>query len=174
MKRITLTLVCLAAFGVFSTMAQRPEFNEKDMEARRAERIEKQAEKLAKDFGLKDDARKSFMTTYKEYMNEKQAVRPKGSPNKEGDKNEKLSDEAAVRMIEDGFAQQQQRLDIDKKYYAKLKKSLTPQQLLKVFGNQNNRQRGQQRNFNGQQGRPNRSPNGGFGGGQGGGFNDGF
>ncbi len=156
-------LIALAAFTIFSF--QFSTFN--TVKAQRPEMTEQRAEKLAKDFDLKDDAKDKFLTTYKAYQDELRGLqrgrRTMSARNDDADK-KKLTDEEATQRVEEYFArqeemiaQQQKRLDIEKKYYAELKQVLTPQQLTKIF-----RQHNMQRNMPSRQGGPQRQ--GGFGG----------
>lgn len=145
-------------------------------EARRAEAIARQVERLEKDLKLTDDQKAKFKDIYTRYQEELQALR-QNQPRNQADNNDskkELTDEEATAQLAEVFArqeqqlqQQQARLDVQKKYCAELSQILTPQQLLKVFqpqwgrGQQGNNNRG---NFGGGRG--------GFGGG-GGGFGGG-
>lgn len=173
----TLIAMTLMAMTTMTAMAQRP--SREDMQQRRTEMAEKQAERLAKDFDLKDDAKTQFIATYKAYRAELQAAQPERQRPETNDgqevKKKKMTDEEAQKKVDEYFARQEQqianqqkRLEVEKKFYAEFKKTLTPQQLAKVFTAQRQRQGGQQRpgGFGGHGGgRP-----GGFGGpgGQGG------
>lgn len=173
----TLIAMTLMAMTTMTAMAQRP--SREDMQQRRTEMAGKQAERLAKDFELKDDAKTQFIATYKAYRAELQAAQPERQrmENRDGQevKTKKMTDEEAQKKVDEYFARQEQqisnqqkRLEVEKKFYAEFKKMLTPQQLAKVFTAQRQRQGGQQRQggFGGHGGgRP-----GGFGGpgGQGG------
>ena len=178
-KQIALSLLMftLTCFMPTQAAAQRPDGEE--MKGRRAEMIEQLAERLAKDMDLKGDAKSEFIAQYKMYQNELQATQSgrRGMLNPNADREKKkLSDEEAQNLVDEYFsrqeqqiAQQQKRLEVEKKYYAEFKKTLTPQQLAKIFRQrQNMRQGGQgprQGGFGGPQGGPRQ---GGFGGPQGG------
>lgn len=172
-----------------SAVAQRP--SQEDREARRAEMVQKQAERLAKDFSLKGDAKKSFMDTYVAYQQELQSLgqtnRQRPDRNAQAGQNsqkKELSVEEATKQVDEYFSRQEQqvarqlqRLAVEKEYYAKFKETLTPQQLVKIFVQREQRQGGgQQRgNFGPRDGGQNRGPRGGgFGGGPEGGFESGF
>ena len=172
-------LIALAAFTalnltVNSVMAQRP--NGEDAQARRAEMVQRQAERMAKDFELKDDAKDKFIDTYKAYQKELRGDRTRGQrPDAQrGDK--KLTDEEAKKQIEEYFTQQKEqiaqmerRLAVSQKYYEEFQKILTPQQLVKIFRQQPMRDGNMQRGggFGGP--RPGGGQRqGGFGGPQGG------
>ncbi len=160
---------------------QRQRMDEEEMAKRRAEIVEKQAERLAKDMDLKDDAKSQFMATYAEYqealMSARMGNRNEGEENareERGSKKEKeLTDEEATQRIEanlarqeEQIAQSQKALEITRQYYAKFKETLSPQQLYKVFGQQ---QRGNMNRQGGQGGQQGGGPRGGgFGGGFGG------
>ena len=162
--------------------AQRP--SQEDMQARRAQMVEQQAERLAKDLDLKGDQKTSFVDTYKAYQNELMAAvqGQRGQQRQEGQQEKKkLSDEEAQKQLDEYFArqeaqiaQQQKRLEVERKYYAEFKKTLTPQQLVKVFRQRQGGQRqgGGQRpgGFGGPQGGDRPGGFGGNGGGMGGDF----
>ena len=88
-----------------------------------------------------------------------------------------MSDEEITNRIKGAFERQekmieamQKRLDVQKKYYAEFGKTLKPQQLMKIFG----QQRPSQGQRDGQRG-PRDGGRGNFGGGRGGfGGNGGF
>ena len=165
-------MAALGAMISVSVMAQRPDMA--DMQERKAEMIEKKADKLAKDFELQGDSKDKFVATYKAYQNELLSVNKKDRPmekggeqKQEGEKKKKVSDEEATKLVEKYFANQeeqiakmQNRLAIEKKYYEELKSVLTPQQLARVF-----RQPKAGQGHNAPQGRPGGSHEG-FGGGR--------
>ena len=183
-KILVLSLVTMMSL---SAMAQRSQEN---MQARRAEMISTMADRVAKDLNLKDDAKTQFVATYKAYQEELMGTYQIGRNQGQGQRGErqndrKLSDEEAQKQVEQYFERQEQqikqsqaRLEIEKKYLAEFQKTLTPQQLAKVFTQRQQmgmRQGGQGgRNFGGQGGmRPGGGFGGGFGGGGGGGFGGG-
>lgn len=188
MKKIIM-MTALVALASLSAVAQRP--SREEMQQRRAEMVQQQAEKFAKDFALKGDEKDNFVAIYKAFQDELQALQQQerqrggrdGERAGEGKKKD-LTAEQATKQVEDYFARQEQqiarqlqRLAIEKDYYAKFKETLTPQQLAKIFTQRNQRQGGgQQRGGYGPQGDgQNRGPRGGgFSGGPEGGFNDGF
>ncbi|MBR4643901.1 MAG: hypothetical protein IKO73_01905 [Bacteroidaceae bacterium] len=165
---------------VGNVCAQQGQRSEEERAQQRAEMIQRVAERTAKDFDLKGDAKESFMTTYKAYQNEMFQTNQGGMrqrPN-EADEKKELTDEEANAKIQEQFTRQeeqiatmQKRLEIQKKYQAEFAKVLTPQQVLKVLTPQRNGQRGQ---GNGQRGQGDgQRGQGGFGGGRGG-FGGGF
>lgn len=181
MKKIAMAVALMVL--TMNAMAQRQNMTPEEMAARRAEAVARQANQLAKDLNLEGDAKTQFLTTYNEYQSEVFAVQQTERTRTERiEAGKKLTDEQATKQIEENFTRQEQqiarqvlRLQIDKKYYAKFKETLTPQQLLKIFAQRNNQRQGGnfQRNGFGQQGGPNRMQrNEGFGGE--GGFSDGF
>lgn len=168
---------------VGNVCAQQGQRSEEDRAQMRAEMIKRVAERSAKDFDLKGDAKEAFMTTFTAYQTEmfqtnQGGMRQRGQ---EADEKKELSDEEANAKIQEQFTRQeeqiatmQKRLEIQKKYSAEFAKILTPQQVLKVLTPQRNNQRNGQRG----QGDGQRGP-GGFGGGRGGfggpgGFGGGF
>lgn len=169
MKKVFFLL--LLTFSAMVANAQRPQMSREDMEKMRAERVQKQAEKMAKDFELKDDAKANFIALYTEYNNALVAVQMEGRNHQrtQQEPKKKLSDEEAQKQVDEFFARQEQqvaqsqkRLDVMKTYRAEFQKILTPQQMAKVFTQQQQRQ-GQWQGQGGQ--RPN------YGGGQRGGGN---
>lgn len=157
--------------------AQRP--NSDEMQARRAEMVEKQAEKMAKDFELKGDEKDAFVELYKTYQKDLRGEqRGRGDRANAAQRSEKkLTDEEAKKQIEEYFARQeeqiaqmQRRLDVSKKYYESFQKMLTPQQLAQIFRQQPMREGNMQRGGNYGGPRPGGQRPGGFGGPQGGGF----
>ena len=148
-----------------------------------AERIGSTADRMAKDFDLKDDAKKSFVETYTAYQKEMfatnqfqgQRLEQNG---RDGEKKELTKEEAEARIKQNFERQEQQiatmqkRLEVQKKYAEEFGKVLTPQQVLKVL----NPQRGQQggRDQMRRQGNGDNQRRGGFEGGpRGGGFGGG-
>lgn len=175
-----IALVCCAALSA----QERERMSEEERAKAIAERIEKAAERMAKDFDLKEDAKKTFISTYTAYQKEMFATnQAQGQRFEQADRDEekKLTDEEATAKIKENFDRQEQqiatmqkRLDVQKKYSEELAKILTPQQVLKVLtpqrgqGGRGQGQRGQgdgerRGNFEG-------GPRGGFGGGPRGGF----
>ena len=179
----TIFVAALALVSCTALSAQE-RVNEEERAKAVAERIEKSAERLAKDFDLKDDAQKTFVGIYTDYQKEMFATnQPMNQrleqPNRDEEKKE-MSDEEAMSKIKENFSRQEQqiatmqkRLEVQKKYAEEFAKVLTPQQVLKVLtpqrgqGGRGQGQRGQgdgeRRSFEG-------GPRGGFGGGQRGGF----
>ena len=192
----TIILAVVALMSCTALFAQeREQMREEDRAKAVAERIEKSAERMAKDFDLKDEAKTTFISIYTAYQKEMFATNQfQGQrleqPNREDEKKE-LSDEEATAKIQENFTRQEQqiatmqkRLDIQKKYSEEFARVLTPQQVLKVFTPQRGQGRGQgQRgqgdgerrgNFEGGGRGGFGGPRGGFGGGPGGGFGGGF
>lgn len=98
--------------------------------------IEKQVNRMANQLMLDDATTAKFAPLYKEYLENLQgccaqscykntATCPKS--------NATLTDKEIEARIEKRFEMQQQRLDIQKKYYDKFKKILNAKQLEKVF-----------------------------------------
>ena len=149
------------------------------------ERIEKSGERLAKEFGLKDDARTTFVAIYTDYQKEMFATNQNRGqraelPAREEEKKELSAEEATAKINENFERQEQQiatmqkRLDVQKKYSEEFAKVLTPQQVLKVLTpqrGQGGRDQLQRRGGDGERrGGFEGGPRGGFGGGPRGGF----
>ena len=183
-----LLIFALVAASAMTMNAQPEQMSEEDMAQRRSEMIQNKAEKLASNFGLKDDAKTQFVDLYKQYQTDLEATqekpnKPDGQKAQKGADKEKksLTDEEATAKVNEYFerqekqiSQMQKKLDVEKKYYEKFKKTLTPQQLARLFRENRMRfggqqgQRGQMQ-MNGQRGMMN-DQRGGFGGGPQGGF----
>ncbi len=160
--------------------AQQGQRSEEERATQRAEMIQRVAERTAKDFKLKDEAKESFLTIYKAYQAEmfqtnQGSMRQRSA--KDEEKKELTDEEANAKILEQFTRQEEQiatlqkRLEIQKKYSEEFAKILTPQQVLKVLTPQRG-QRGQRGQGDSQQ-----RGQGGFGGGRGGsggGFGGGF
>ena len=176
-------LVILCAMFTTNIFAQRQRMSEEQMEARRTEMVQRQAENLAKEMNLDADAKKAFIQTYTDYQNELAAIqkteraeRMKANNNSQNREYAKLSDQEAKERIDKYFANQEMqiaaslaRLQTTKKYYEELQKLLTPQQLVLIFAerrnNRNNQEgAGQRGGFSGSNG----GRQGGLGGNNGG------
>jgi len=165
MKTKTLALVAFTIFNLqFSVSAQAQRPSREEREAQRAEMIAKQADKLAKDFNLKGDDKTAFVEQFKAYQRELQEVQRDGRNrmgNQQGNQDDKkMTEEEAKKAVDQYFerqerqiAQLQKRLEIERRYYEEFSKTFTPQQLARIFRQQ---QQMQQRQFPGQGGpRPN-------------------
>ncbi len=191
--RKTVIAAVLALVGSTAVCAQERTNAERSEERTKAiaERIEKSAERLAKDFNLKDDAKKTFVSIYSDYQKEMFATNQPQGQRQQANLNEEkkeLSEEEATAKIKENFNRQEQqiatmqkRLDTQKKFAEKFSEVLTPQQILKVLTPQRGQgQRGQDQRMNndGNQRRNNfeEGARRGFGGPRGGGFGgpDGF
>ena len=157
--------------------AQQGQRSEEERATQRAEMIQRVAERTAKDFKLKDEAKESFLTIYKAYQAEMFQTNQGGMRQRSAEDEEKkeLTDEEANAKIQEQFTRQeeqiatlQKRLEIQKKYSEEFAKILTPQQVLKVLTPQRGQRGGQRGQVDGQQ-----RGQGGFGGGRGG-FGGGF
>ena len=178
MKKTLLTMALTILVGM-SASAQPQRSSGENNDNRRAEHAKQRADRLANDLELKGEEKSQFVSLYMEYQ---QALRPQrssaiaeGPVEKDRKKGKELSDEEAMKQIDEIFArreeqiaQSQQRLEVDRSYCAKFKEILKPQQLLKLFSRQQGpgqmRQGGQ---FGGR-------PGGGYGRQQGGGRPGGF
>lgn len=93
---------------------------------------EVQAKKIAEELKLDDNATKQFVTTYTNCQKEIWASSPR--PNRANrDKKESLTDDEALQIIKDRFAQQNKINEIKEKYFTEYSKFLTPRQILKVY-----------------------------------------
>ncbi len=170
MKKTIIYLMTIAAmtFGSIDKACAQ----DNDRESRRAEFQARQTERLIKDLKLTDEQKAKFEPIYQNYQKELASLfQQRQETNNENEK--ELTDAAATARLQEIFNRQaeqiqqsQQRLDIQKKYCAELSSILTPQQLLRVFQPQQNRNRNNQQGNRG--GRGQGGPRGGFGGGFGG------
>lgn len=184
--RKTIMLAVLALMGSTAVCAQE-RMSEEERAKAMAERIEKSADRLAKDMNLKDDAKQAFVETYTAYQKEMFATNQfqgqRFEQNGREEEKKELSDEEATAKIKENFDRQEQqiatmqkRLEVQKKYAEDFAKVLTPQQVLKVLTpqrGQGGRDQMQRRNGDGERrgGNFEGGPRGGFGGGpRGGGF----
>ena len=187
-KTIFVAVLALVSCTALSAQEQRERMSNEERAKNIAERIEKSAERIAKDLDLKDDAKDAFIKTYSAYQKEMFATNQlqgqrMEQPNRDDVKKE-LSAEEATSKIKENFSRQEQqiatmqkRLDVQKKYSEELLKVLTPQQVLKVLTPQRGQgQRGQDQRRQGdgeRRGNFEGGPRGGFGGGPRGGFGGG-
>ena len=181
----TIIVAVLALLSSTAVSAQE-RMSQEEREKAMAERIERAADRVAGDLKLKDDAKKSFVETYKAYQKEMFATNAnQGQRLEQNGRNEEkkeLSKEEAQAQLQESFARQEQqiatmqkRLEVQKKYAEEFSKTLTPQQVLQVLTPQ--RGQGGNRDQQRRQGNDERRGNfeggnrgGGFGGPRGGGF----
>ena len=179
MKRFFIVSM-LVLFGIGNVCAQQGQRSEEERAQMRAEMIKRVADRTAKDFNLKGDAKEAFLTTYTAYQTEMFETNQGGmrQRSQEADEKKELTDEEANAKIQEQFTRQeeqiatmQKRLEIQKKYSAEFAKILTPQQVLRVLTPQRNNQRNGQQRGQGDGQRQGNFPGGrgGFGGGFGGG-----
>lgn len=177
--------IIVAALALLSSVAvsAQERMSAEQREKAIAERIGSAADRMAKEFDLKDDAKKSFVETYTAYQKEMFATNQfqgqRLEQNGRDDEKKELTKEDAEARIKQNFERQEQqiatmqkRLEVQKKYAEEFGKVLTSQQVLKVL----NPQRGQQggRDQMRRQGNGDNQRRGGFEGGpRGGGFGGG-
>lgn len=132
MKRMAMMLA--VSFCVMLTVSAQPR-NREDM-------MEKRAESLANELGLKDDAKTTFKTQYVAYQQELFNARMQGmtAPDEQKTDSENLSDDEIKARIQQKFDREAQQivnsynvLNVEKKYYEEFSKTLTPVQLYKIF-----------------------------------------
>lgn len=190
MKKLICIAVVMMMACATTVSAQRQRMSAEEIAQRRAEMIQRQGERLAKDMKLDDETKKAFMEEYTKYQQELQEVQGDNQQRRNRDEQvdpEKMSDEECYAKITESLKQQetaidqmQKRMDITKKYLAAFMGSgkYTAQQLYVIFAQQ--RQRGGSGQQGGQGfGGQRMGGQGGFGGGNGmgggrGGFGGGF
>lgn len=137
-------------FVSLSTFAQ-GNANFEEMYARMASR-------LAKNMKLDDVSTEQFTTLYAEYMKVRMIASGMTEENRERVDLENITDEQATEMIEKNFKTQEALLAVDRAYYEKFIRIITPSQAAQIFGRRNsmfgNQRMGgnRSRNFNGQRG----------------------
>lgn len=133
MKKMLFTLA-FAAISCTTLFAQNmPEPQKKQ---RKPITIEKQVNRMANQLMLDDATAAKFAPLYKEYLESLQGCCAQNCCKKAAacpKSNATLTDKEIEARIEKRFEMQQQRLDIQKKYFDKFKKILNAKQLEKVF-----------------------------------------
>lgn len=128
MKKVifSMALLLLAASGQ-AAMAQR-----NDRGARAEQRVERQAESLAKSMDLDGEQKTTFVSLYKEYQDTLRAVRRDALPNNDKD-DKKLSEEEAEQRILSSFEREAKVNALKQEYYKKFRAHFKASQLLRVF-----------------------------------------
>jgi len=128
MKKVisSMALMLLAASGQ-AAMAQR-----NDRGARAEQRVERQAESLAKSMDLDGEQKTTFVSLYKEYQDTLRAVRRDAFQPKR-DKDEKLSEEEAEQRILASFEREAKVNALKQEYYKKFRAHFKASQLVRVF-----------------------------------------
>lgn len=128
MKKVifSMALLLLAASGQVA-MAQRA-----DRDSRAAQRVERQAESLAKSMDLDGEQKTTFVSLYKEYQDTLRAVRRNAFQPKR-DKDEKLSEEEAEQRILASFEREAKVNALKQEYYKKFRAHFKASQLVRVF-----------------------------------------
>ena len=121
-----MALLLLAASGQ-AAMAQR-----NDRGARAEQRVERQAESLAKSMDLDGEQKTTFVSLYKEYQDTLRAVRRDAFQPKR-DKDEKLSEEEAEQRILASFEREAKVNALKQEYYKKFRAHFKASQLVRVF-----------------------------------------
>lgn len=91
-----------------------------------------QAQKIAEELKLDDNASKQFVTAFTQCQKEVWNSRPANERRKR-DKNADMTDAEAQQIIKERFAHRQKINEIQEKYYAEYSKFLTQKQILKVY-----------------------------------------
>lgn len=128
MKKVifSMALLLLAVSGQ-AAMAQR-----NDRGARAEQRVERQAESLAKSMDLDGEQKTTFVSLYKEYQDTLRAVRRDAFQPKR-DKDEKLSEEEAEQRILASFEREAKVNALKQEYYKKFRAHFKASQLVRVF-----------------------------------------
>lgn len=91
-----------------------------------------QAQKIAEELKLDENASKQFVTTFTQCQKEIWDSRPANDRRKR-DKNADMTDAEAQQIIKARFAHRQKINEIQEKYYTEYSKFLTQKQILKVY-----------------------------------------
>lgn len=163
MKKNFIIAVC-AMLLISLTASAQGNFNPDEMYSRMASR-------LAKNMKLDETSTEQFTALYAEYMKARMAAAGEQGNRRERIDLDEITDEQATELIEKQFKTQEAQNAIDREYYGKFIRIITPAQAAHIFYRRGGMMGGN-RNFNGPRG--NRgfggdSPDGGFGG-PGGGF----
>lgn len=135
MKKILLSAAALLVCGsIFIATAQDARENKPTPE----QRAEFKANKIANELMLSDETTQKFVSVYKAYKLELNAVndkyrRPKRTEEMKG---KPLSDKEVDTFIRNGFAKSREILDVRSAYYEKFLKVLTPKQIMKIYDNE--------------------------------------
>ena len=97
------------------------------------EMFSRMAGRLAKNMKLDDVATEQFTTLYAEYMKARMAAAGEQPGRRERVDMENLTDEQATEMIEKNFKTQETQLAVDREYYAKFIRIITPAQAAQIF-----------------------------------------
>jgi acetolactate synthase small subunit len=127
------------------------------------EMYSRMASRLAKNMKLDDVATEQFTTLYAEYMKVRMAAAGEQTDRRERVDLENITDEQATEMIEKSFATQELQLTIDREYYKKFIRIITPAQAAQIFVRRTGMMGGQR--MNGNRGGFNGPRGGDFGGG---------
>lgn len=97
--------------------------------------IKMRTDKMVQILMLDDETTAKFVPVYSQYLKERMECRNmKKKPDMQKDADKTLKTDAEVEdMIMSQFAQSRKMLDIREKYYAKLRKILSPKQILRIY-----------------------------------------
>lgn len=105
-----------------------------------AEVYNRQAQRWVKQLKLKKDKEDLFTVLFLDWQNARHnAVNPNGGDaenNAQMTDFEKVSDEDAMKAIQDNFVRQEKQVAVDREYLPKFLEMLTPQQAAQLFLNQ--------------------------------------
>lgn len=154
----------IAAFAmllVSLTASAQGNFNPEEMYSRMSSR-------LAKNMKLDDVATEQFTALYAEYMKARTAAAGEQTGRRERIDLDEITDEQATELIEKQFKTQEAQNAIDREYYGKFIRIITPSQAAQIFYRRGGMMGGNRNgNFNGPRGNRGfggNGPDGGFGG----------
>lgn len=138
MKKITFIAVCTMLLVSLTASAQN--------EARFAEMQTRMANRLAKNMKLDEVATEQFAALYGEYMKARMAAAGEQTGRRERVDVENITDEKAIELIEKNFKTREAQLAVDREYYAKFTRIITPAQAAQIFLGRNGMMGGQRMN----------------------------
>ncbi len=100
------------------------------------QRIEMRVQRMQKELNLDDNKAAQFSPLYKEYLQTILSLKKQ----KPGKKDKKMSDEQIDQLVMSRFDQKEKLIDIQKDYYLKFRKVLSPVQARKALNFQKNHQ----------------------------------
>lgn len=151
MKKNFIIAACTMLLVCISASAQRNAYTE--------EMFSRMASRLAKNMKLDDVASEQFTALYAEYMKARMAAAGEQTGRRSRIDVENITDEAADSLIAKSFKTQEVQLAVDREYYGKFIRIITPSQAAQIFlrrgGMAGDRQRmegGRRGGFGGQRG----------------------
>ena len=130
MKRILMALTVVMFLGNGETFAQNTKDDIQNKKADKTEWMNRHCQRMAAQLSLDDATTTKFTPIYKDYLQEVRSChKRKAACSTKSD----CTDAERLNCIENHFDNRQKMLDIQEKYYNKLKKVLNARQLQTIF-----------------------------------------